>query len=212
MDSHGSVSRWIDGARQGDDRAADRLWQRYFHQLVGLARAALKGAPRRAADEEDVALSAFDSFCRGAEAGRFPDLTDRDNLWRLLVVLTRRKAAHLKRDERRLKRGGGAVLDQAALARPAGAEEGQADFDWAVGEEPTPAFAAQMAEECERLLLRLEDPALRALAVSKMEGYTNAEIAAQVGCCVSTVERRLQLIRRVWTEGGDEDRKGPEGP
>jgi DNA-directed RNA polymerase specialized sigma24 family protein len=206
MTSHGSVTGWIDHARQGDDQAAARLWQRYFHQLVGLARVALKGAPRRAADEEDVALSAFDSFCRGAEQGRFPDLNDRDNLWRLLVVLTRRKAAHLKRDERRLKRGGGAVLDQAALARATGAAEERADFDWAVGEEPTPLFAAQMAEECERLLLRLEDPALRALAVSKMEGYTNAEVAAQVGCCLSSVERRLQLIRRLWTEGDGEDR------
>jgi DNA-directed RNA polymerase specialized sigma24 family protein len=205
MTPHGSVTRWIDHARQGDESAAARLWQRYFQQLVGLARAALKGAPRRAADEEDVALSAFDSFCRGAEQGRFPDLNDRDNLWRLLVVMTKRKAAHLKRDERRQKRGGGAVLDQAAVARAAGAEEERAGFDWAAAEDPTPLFAAQMAEECERLLLLLPDPALRALAVSKMEGHTNAEIAAQVGCCVSTVERRLQLIRRLWTEGdGDE--------
>ena len=211
MTSHGSVTGWVGRARQGDDQAAGQLWQRYYHQLVGLARGALKGAPRRAADEEDVALSAFDSFCRGAEQGRFPDLNDRDNLWRVLVVLTRRKAAHLKRDERRLKRGGGAVLDQAALARATGAAEDQADFDWAVAEDPTPLFAAQMAEECERLLRRLEDPALRALAVSKMEGYTNLEIAAQLGCCVSTVERRLQLIRRLWTEGGGEEESGREG-
>jgi DNA-directed RNA polymerase specialized sigma24 family protein len=198
----------MDRARHGDDHAAGQLWHRYFHQLVSLARGALKGAPRRAADEEDVALSAFDSFCRGAEQGRFPDLNDRDNLWRLLVVLTRRKAAHLKRDERRLKRGGGGVLDQAALARATGAAEEQADFDCAVADDPTPLFAAQMAEECERLLMRLEDPALRGLAVSKMEGYTNTEIAAQLGCCVSTVERRLQLIRRLWTEDGG----GREGP
>jgi hypothetical protein len=116
MTSPGSVTGWIDRARQGDSQAAGQLWHRYFHELVKLARSALKHAPRRAVDEEDVALSAFDSFCRGAEQGRFPDLNDRANLWRLLVVLTRRKAAHLIRDERRQKRGGGAVLDQAALA------------------------------------------------------------------------------------------------
>ena len=46
---------------------------------------------RRAADEEDVALSAFDSFCRGAEQGRFPQLDGRDDLWHLLVVITVRK-------------------------------------------------------------------------------------------------------------------------
>jgi DNA-directed RNA polymerase specialized sigma24 family protein len=205
MAASGSVTGWIDRARQGDEQAAGQLWQRYFHQLVTLARAALRGAPRRAADEEDVALSAFDSFCRGVEQGRFPDLNDRDNLWRLLVVLTQRKAAHLKRDERRLKRGGGGVLDQAALARAAGVEQDQADFDCAIAEDPTPAFAAQMGEQCERLLRQLDAYGLRGLAVAKMEGYTNAEIAAQLGCCISTVERRLQLIRRLWTESGDQE-------
>jgi DNA-directed RNA polymerase specialized sigma24 family protein len=212
MEPQGSVSGWIERARQGDDQAAGKLWQRYFHRLVSLARTALRAAPRRLADEEDVVLSAFDSFLRGAEQGRFPDLEDRDGLWRLLVVLTRRKAAHLKRDEARQKRGGRAVLDQAALARPAGAEGEQTAFDWAVADEPTPAFAAQVAEECERLLRRLPDEGLRALAVWKMEGYTNEEIAARLGCCLSTVERRLQLIRRLWSEGGADDGCGQGGP
>ncbi len=200
MTTPGSVSGWIDQARRGDDQAAGKLWQRYFERLVELARATLRGTPRRAADEEDVALSAFDSFCRGAEQGRFPDLDDRDGLWRVLVVLTRRKAAHLKRDERRQKRGGGVVLDEAALAGAAGRDEGQDELAWAVAEEPSPAFAAQVAEECERLLRRLDDPGLRTLAVWKMEGYTNQEIAGRLGCCLSTVERRLQVIRRLWAE------------
>jgi hypothetical protein len=60
------------------------------------------------ADQEDVALSAFDSFCRNAEEGRFPHLDDRDNLWRLLVVITARKASKLVRAEGRLERGGAA--------------------------------------------------------------------------------------------------------
>jgi RNA polymerase sigma factor (sigma-70 family) len=206
MTSPGSVSGWIDRARQGDGQAAGQLWERYFHQLVRLARSALKSAPRRAVDEEDVALSAFDSFCRGAEQGRFPELNDRANLWRLLVVLTRRKAAHLIRDEGRLKRGSGDVRDQAALARSAGDEE-EANFNWIIAQDPTPAFAAQMAEECERLLQRLDKSGFRELAIAKMEGYTNAEIASRLGCCVSTVERRLQLIRRLWTE-----ETGADGP
>src|SRR5271165_6376539 len=69
----------------------------------------------RAGDLEDVALSAFASFCRGVEGGRFPQLADRDDLWRLLVTITARKALHLARDERNQKRGGGAVRDEAAL-------------------------------------------------------------------------------------------------
>src|SRR5215471_16146961 len=99
MSASGSVTRWIDGLRTGESVAARKLWETYFHRLVDLARKRLRALPRRAADEEDVALSAFDSFCRGAEQGRFPRLGDRDNLWDLLVLLTVRKAAHLRRDE-----------------------------------------------------------------------------------------------------------------
>ena len=101
MSSEGSVTRWLGALRAGDPAAAQQLWERYFHRLVGLARQRLCGARRRAADEEDVALSAFDSFYRAAEAGRFPQLADRDGLWRLLVTITARKAAHLVRDEGR---------------------------------------------------------------------------------------------------------------
>src|SRR5262245_1006353 len=152
MSSPKSVTHWLEQLQAGDSAAAQPLWERYFHRLVGLARAKLQGAPRRAADEEDVALSAFDSFCRGAERGHFPQLEDRDNLWRLLVTLTVRKAARLARDERCQKRGGGAVvLGEAALA-DAGTGLG-GDTLSGLGEvidpEPTPAFAAEVAEECQ---------------------------------------------------------------
>src|SRR5579883_1417686 len=106
MTPEGSVTRWLGQLKAGDPQAAQQLWERYFQRLVGLARKKLHGAKRQVADEEDVALSAFDTFCRGAEQGRFPRLEDRDNLWNILVLLTARKARHLVRDEGRHKRGG----------------------------------------------------------------------------------------------------------
>src|SRR3954452_8298502 len=113
-----SVSEWMALLCEGEPAAAQRIWELYFHRLVGLARTKLQGLPRRAADEEDAALSAFASFCRAAEAGRFPQLSDRDDLWRLLVTLTERKAYNLVRDEHRQKRGSGAVQCESALSRP----------------------------------------------------------------------------------------------
>src|SRR5438105_11118264 len=107
-------SEWLDQLRAGDWAVAQKLWERYFRRLVGLAAKKLRGVPRRAADEEDVALSAFDSFCRGLEDGRFPQLRDRNNLWALLVTITARKARKVVRREGRQKRGGNAVLDEAA--------------------------------------------------------------------------------------------------
>src|SRR5262249_10917971 len=87
MVSEGSVTYWLQQLQAGDQTAAQELWNRYFGRLVSLARSKLRGASRRAADEEDVALSAFESFCRGAEQGRFPKLLDRENLWCLLAVI-----------------------------------------------------------------------------------------------------------------------------
>jgi DNA-directed RNA polymerase specialized sigma24 family protein len=191
-----SVTQWLEQLQAGDQAAAQKLWERYFHRLVGLARGKLEGAPRRAADEEDVALSAFDSFCRGAERGHFPRLEDRDNLWRLLVTLTVRKAYHLARDEQCQKRGGGAVFGETVFSDTD--VDAPPSLEQAISREPTPAFAAQVAEECERLLLSLGDDELRSIAVWKMEGDTNAEIAARLGCAPATVERRLQVIRRLW--------------
>src|SRR5436305_12655413 len=120
MPAEESVTHWLGLLRGGDAAAAQRLWERYFGRLVGLARTRLQGHPRRAADEEDVALSVFRCLCDGAAQGRFPRLDDRDDLWRLLVTLTERKAINLARDERRLKRGGGAVLGAADLPGPGG--------------------------------------------------------------------------------------------
>ena len=106
----GSVTRWLGDLKAGGDSAAQHLWERYFDRLVQLARARLRAARRAGAieDEEDAALGGFDSFCRGAAAGRFPDLADRDDLWRLLVVMTVRKAlGQLKRQGRRSGVAGG---------------------------------------------------------------------------------------------------------
>ena len=107
---------WVGGLKAGDPEAIRRIWERYFADLVRLARSRLRDIPRGAADEEDAALSAFDSLCRGAERGCFPRLDDRENLWRVLVTITARKAADLVQLERRLKRGGGRVRSEADLA------------------------------------------------------------------------------------------------
>jgi DNA-directed RNA polymerase specialized sigma24 family protein len=202
MRPEASVTQWIDRLKAGDPDAAQKLWERYFRRLVGLARKRLRAAPRRAADEEDVALGAFDSFCRGAEQGRFPRLNDRSDLWQLLVLLTARKAFDLAQHERRQKRGGGAVLDEAALACPADSSAQEAALQQIEGSEPTPAFAAQVAEEYGRLLDRLDSLELRSVAVRKLEGYSNEEIATQLGCGLRTVERRLRLIRGIWEQEG----------
>jgi DNA-directed RNA polymerase specialized sigma24 family protein len=198
MSSEDSVSQWVGQLKAGDHAGAQPLWERYFQRLVGLARKKLRDLPRRAQDEEDVALSAFASFCKAAEEGRFPQLHDRDGLWRLLVEITAHKVYNTVRDQRRQKRGGGGVRGESALINPASASEAAEGFDQVIGAEPTPEFAAEAADECQRLLDRLGDPELRSIALWKMEGDTSEQIAAKLDSAVSTIERRLKLIRQIW--------------
>ena len=196
MPTDDAVTVWLGQLQAGESAAVFKLWETYFRRLVGLARQRLREAPRRVSDEEDVALSAFDSFCRNAEAGRFPDLSDRESLWRLLTVFTLRKAAHHLRDARRQRRGG-------AVA-PA---DGSGLLEEVLGREPDPSLAAEVADECDRLLAVLEDPELRRVALLRMDGHSVEDVATQMGCAPRSVKRKLQLIRMIWErEAGHESR------
>jgi DNA-directed RNA polymerase specialized sigma24 family protein len=195
-DDGGSVTCWLGNLKEGDLAAAQPLWERYFARMVNLARARMRASGHRdaARDEEDAALSAFDSLCAGLARGQFPKLADRDDLWRLLVVITTRKVQAQNRHRLRQKRGGGMVRPASEIADDGDDDELLAQ---AVGSEPTPEFAAMVAEEYRRLLDRLGDDVLRNVAVLRMEGYTTDAIADQLGCARRTVARQLALIRRI---------------
>jgi DNA-directed RNA polymerase specialized sigma24 family protein len=146
MPHEDSVTMWIDGIKAGDGSDIERLWDRYFARLVRLAAARLPAHTRRSFDEEDVALSAFQSFCDRAGRGQFPQLSDRDDLWRLLATITVRKALDTMRQQTRKKRGGGQVLGESALL--VGAENDSAGLAEVLGREPTPEEVAGFADDC----------------------------------------------------------------
>jgi DNA-directed RNA polymerase specialized sigma24 family protein len=197
--STGSVTRWLGQLQAGDPAAVQALWERYFPHLVRWARQKLGDAPRAAADEEDVALSAFDSFCRAATQGRFPQLADRDDLWLLLMKVTERKASRQLREQSRLKRGGG----RKPVHDTPGSAADESVLERVLSAEPSPEFAAQLAEECQGLLRRLGNAELQSVALWRMEGYKVDEIAARLGCAARSVKRKLRLIRDIWGEEGD---------
>jgi RNA polymerase sigma factor (sigma-70 family) len=199
MSSEGSVTRWVTALKSGDLAAAQVLWERYYRQLVTLARQKLRSARRREADEEDVVQNAFHSFFRGVARGRFPQLEDRDNLWRLLVVITSRKALDQLAREHSKRQGGGTIPDSSRIS-PERPRWDDPALEQIVGEEPTPEFAAQVAEQYQRLLDLLGDESLCRVAVWKMEGLTNDEIAEQLACSRRTVARKLETIRIIWSQ------------
>jgi DNA-directed RNA polymerase specialized sigma24 family protein len=192
--SDSSCQRWISRLEAGEDAAAERLWNVYFEQLVQLARGRLNAKYQRAQDAEDVALSAFNSFCRGVEQKKFPLLADTQGLWRLLVSITIHKVLHVVRDQDRIKRGG----KFRELAGFDNSTDSINALNQIVSREPSPDFAAEVAEQYDAMLGTLQDPDLVEIATMKLEGYTNAEIAERRNRSERTIERKLHLIRKLW--------------
>jgi len=201
MTTERDLTCWIQRLGQGDSKAADLLWGEYFEKLVQLARRKLDGVALRVADEEDVALSAMYSFYRGMKERKFGWVSDRNELWKLLVTITARKACAKRRHHFAAKRGGGHVRGESYFKRPGDSDETGEGIAEVLGKEPTPEIVAGVTETCRQLLERLNDERLYEIAVLTLEGKTVPEIAEQLGCVRRTIERKLERIREIWETG-----------
>ncbi len=194
-----SLFAWHQSLRDGSNRATEKLWQKYFERMVRVARNKLGGTRRAAADEEDIALSAFKSFCRAFQDGRFQVRESSSNLWPLLVTLTINKAIdHLRRENRKKRRPQQNENDGEARRFTVATAEALNDL---VANEPSPDLAAAAEESFEQLLDALDasgDPSLRRIVLDAIAGMSTAEIAGELNCTPRTVQRKLQTVRTVW--------------
>ena len=194
MSKSTNVSHWINLVKAGDSTAANCIWQHYFDRLVRSVRGRLYGQNRAVSDEEDIVLSVFDSFYNAAENGQFPDLSDRDDLWRLLLRMAARKVVDKRRHDLRQRRGGDVKLHSLDHVGDDIAGDDCRVIE-AIGDEPSPEMVLMTQESVEQLFSHLGVGQLRELAGAKLEGYSNAELAQRFGCSERTIERRLHLIR-----------------
>jgi len=191
MQEPGSITRWVSDLAMRDDDAARLVWDRFFHRLVALAKQQLQRRSWGGVDEEDVALSALDSFIARRGVGEYPQLGSRDDVWKLLSVITRRKALNVMRREMADRRGGGQQAGQ------------EFDLINAFRAEPTPDQAAEVLDEARRLLdvvLANRDSNLRVIALGKLQGEDNGVLAKQLAVSRRTIERKLELIRLLWEQ------------
>jgi len=191
------VSQWLLRLADGDGDTAQEIWNDYFGKLVSLARQKLGGIPRRDYDEEDVAISAMHSFYQGMMQQKFDHVRNRNDLWKLLVTITVRKAAARRRSYFAQKRGGGRVRGESIFGHQ-DKEKEEGGLARVLGTEPTPELAADVAENCRQMLDQLQDETLRRIALWTLEGYRPEEIAGKLGCVRRTVERKLERIRAIW--------------
>ncbi len=198
LSSH-SVTVMIQQLKESNSEAANAIWKRFFHHLLPLARAKLKGLSDRGVDEEDVLVSVFDRFFAAAKEDRFARLNDRDDLWQILLMLTDRKVSERYRRSHAQKRGGGQV------ASLDGVPEGQA-ADWRelVDVELPHEYVVAFNDNLQHAITALEEEKTRNVALFKLEGYENREIAERLGISLSSVERKLRVIREKWQSCWDE--------
>ncbi len=192
-----SITYWFDQLRAGNEVAAARLWDHYFQQLATFARRRLH--QRRVSDEEDLAAEVLQALCRAADVGRLPAIQSRDDLWRILLSWMRNKITDQVRAQQAAKRGGGRVRGQSGF----GSGDGDA-FAEPVCPQPSAATLAELRELADRLLRRLPDVLLRELALARMAGKTVGELSVDFKIAPRTVERKLAIIRRVWSDDAPE--------
>ena len=189
-----SVSLLINLLQQDDDSLAQSaLWQRYYDDLAKRVSQRLGKKFCAAADEEDIALSAMDSLFRGMQEGRFPDLNSRKELWNLLLTIAYRKVIKQHRSEKSAKRGGGKVRNEASLL-PANFENSAISLD-AIDAPPTEEEIMVVVEE---MTEDLGEPELRRIAIRRLQGFTDKEIASELGVAERTVIRKRQRIKAIW--------------
>jgi RNA polymerase sigma factor (sigma-70 family) len=201
MNESEELSVWVDRLKQGDEEAAEVIWRNCFERMKQVAKKKLGPFGQRGADEEDIAQSAMKSFMIRCRDGQFEQLDDRDDLWKLLFTITIRKAYQHTRKQTAAKRRG--EIGEHRLL-------GQGDDDSAaVGLD---RFADERALTADELMEQLEqqdafhqvlqnlERSLREVAVGKLSGRTNTQMANQMGCSTRTIERKLKLIRKTWAD------------
>jgi RNA polymerase sigma factor (sigma-70 family) len=197
MSDDDPITQWIAELRDNNDDAAAKLWKHFVQRLSELARHRLSPGNRSVYDEDDVVVSAFNSLFTGIAAGQFPELDDRGSLWRLLLIITSRKVSHRQRHDLQQRRDVRRTLSDSVFTYSTG-DSAQRGIQEVACREPTPEFVAQFTETSEALIECLGDVQLQDVAILRMEGYTDTEIAQRMKCSRSTVQRRLELVRRKW--------------
>jgi RNA polymerase sigma-70 factor (ECF subfamily) len=177
------VERW----RQGDQAAAQALFELYVASLVAVVGDRLSSRFVRHVDPDDVVQSAFRSFFVGARDGRFDFERDGD-LWRLLVAVALNKLRMSVRRYSTQKRA--AEREETVPSLDALCTEHAEVF----AREPTPVEAVALADEVDTLMARLGERERQILEM-RLQGFNLEEIAMQTGRSERTVRRVIDKAR-----------------
>lgn len=195
--SYGSVTNLLAGVKQGDPAAQQELWDRYMKRLIRIVCTRIVSGKTQHSDAEDIVVRAYQAFLSGVSDNRFQELNDRNDVWQILVMLTRRKAIERHRFDSAKKRGANNVRTESVFADDSHFGVG---IEQIADTEPTPEFAALLHDEVLDKLSKLNDTTKRDIIILKMKGLSNSQIADQLKISNRSVQRKLQLIFDIWSK------------
>ncbi len=178
-------------ARSGDESAMTALVEQYEPEVRMVARMRLGAALRPHLDSVDLVQSVHKSLMLGLRADRY-DISTPEQLIALALTIVRRKVARqwrkLKRQQR-LSGGGSESQDLPSLIASLSASESD------------PAEIASIREATSHILGRLDETETRVIEL-RLEGYTTAEVARQLGLDADVLRVKLSRLRRQLRERG----------
>jgi RNA polymerase sigma factor (sigma-70 family) len=171
--------RWMDG----DSRVAGEIVNRYAALLYTVVVQRLSGGLARRVDPKDLLQSVWKDFFTRA-GGRVYRVEKPGDLRALLCAFARNKVRKRVRDLKRQKRH---YAREVLVDR----DEGLTDCQ---GQQLSPEDIVALADELETVLAQLNEGERQA-ARMMLEGWTTAEIAAEMSCAERTVRRKLERVR-----------------
>jgi DNA-directed RNA polymerase specialized sigma24 family protein len=205
MQEPGTITAALMALKDQDDQAIELLWQRFFERLCGYAESRIYRRHRRLIDPDQIATDAFMALVDGVQNHRFEKVRNRDELWQMLTLIAARKTIVAHRRLARQKRGGGNLRGDSVFQ--GSRHMSLQDF---ASDEITPAVMAELEELSGILLDELNDDSLRQIAILRMAGHSNGEIAQKLSVSERTVERKLRMIRKVWNKLSDSENLADE--
>jgi RNA polymerase sigma factor (sigma-70 family) len=186
-DSSLSSKRLINGLIEGDEIAYQEFWHQYGARLQRVASRHLPNALARRTEPEDVVQSVCRSFFRRAQGGEF-QLSDSEQLWRLLCAITLTKVQKQTRFHFRQKRG---VNKEQYFAQSESNEKGVPE---PVGSSETPSQAMAFAEQFQALMETLDEEE-QIVVQFKLDERSEQDTADYLKCSTRTVRRILKRVR-----------------
>lgn len=196
MPDPGSISILIEDLKRGDDDAISKIWERFFEPLRLFARSKLPVQNRKVIDDEDIASCAINSFQDSLRKGKYPGIKNREDIWKFLITIVDRNSIDSIRRQKALKRGGGTLRGESVFHDLGDSSRGLERFSKV--DEGSSEAVVDFVDQLDNLLCKLDDGELKTVLLSRLAGDSIDEIAVKIRKSVSSVERKLKIIRKIW--------------